>query len=153
MATEIERKFLVKRFDGIVDQGSHLKQGYLSTDPERTVRVRLVDETGYITIKGLTVSCSRPEFEYTIPADEANEMLDRLCQKPLIEKMRYKVSVEDVVFEIDRFLGENEGLIIAEVELSDENQRVPRPDWLGEEVTDDPRYFNANLVKHPYARW
>lgn len=153
MAKEIERKFLVKGESWKQGEGSLFRQGYLSTDPERTIRVRIADHSGFLTIKGLTRGASRLEFEYEIPLPDADEMLNQLCSGPIIEKRRYLVPVADVIFEIDEFLGENNGLIVAEVELQREDQTIPIPDWLGPEVTDDPRYFNANLVRHPFSRW
>ncbi|WP_041780115.1 CYTH domain-containing protein [Allocoleopsis franciscana] len=154
MATEIERKFLVKG-----DQWRSLAtgigycQGYLSTKKGCTVRVRLVGNQGYLTIKGLTQGCSRAEYEYSIPADDAQEMLDNLCEAPVIDKTRYKIEYAGLIWEVDEFAGENQGLIIAEVELIDENQSIELPEWIGKEVSDDPRYFNANLVQYPYRQW
>jgi len=154
MGIEIERKFLVKnnqwrRLGG----GKIYRQGYLSTDIERTVRIRTVGESGYLTIKGITQKTRRKEFEYDIPFEEANWMLNDLCKRPLIEKTRYKISDKDLIWEVDEFWGENEGLIIAEVELRDVDQSISIPDWIGKEVTEDPAYYNANLVKHPYSQW
>ena len=154
MPKEIERKFLVTgdgwRAKGV---GKRYRQGYLSTVKERTVRVRTVDEKGSITVKGISIGAARSEYEYEIPAADANEMLDRLCERPLIEKMRYRIPMAGVVWEVDEFAGENRGLIVAEVELESEEQQVSLPDWIGREVTDDPRYFNATLVAHPFSRW
>jgi CYTH domain-containing protein len=154
MPKEIERKFLVTgdgwRVKGV---GKRYRQGYLSTVKERTVRVRTVGETGFITVKGISVGAARSEYEYEIPAADANEMLDRLCERPLIEKTRYRIPMAGVVWEVDEFAGENRGLIVAEVELESEDQQVSLPEWIGREVTDDPRYFNANLVAHPFSRW
>lgn len=154
MGKEIERKFLVKG-DSWRGQahGKRYRQGYLSTVKERTVRIRTVGEEGFITIKGITIGASRPEYEYEIPLKDANEMLDELCEKPIIEKTRYRIPQGNLAWEIDEFEGDNRGLIVAEIELKDENQTVDFPDWVGKEVTDDPRYFNANLVKKPYATW
>ena len=154
MAKEIERKFLIKD-DSWRGQGSakRYRQGYLSTVKERTVRVRTAGENGFLTIKGITVGASRAEYEYEIPVMDANEMLDRLCERPLIEKTRYRIAHSDLVWEIDEFEGENRGLIIAEVELKDEHELVTLPDWVGKEVTGDPRYFNANLVARPFTTW
>jgi CYTH domain-containing protein len=129
-----------------------LRQGYLSSVQERTVRVRTAGDNAYLTIKGIAVGASRLEFEYGIPFEDAKELLN-LCEMPLIEKNRYRVEEGGVVWEIDEFLGENLGLIIAEVELESEDQTLTKPDWVGEEVTGDPRYFNANLIKKPYNRW
>jgi adenylate cyclase len=154
MGQEIERKFLVKTdsWRG-QDQGKRYRQGYLSTVKERTVRVRTAGEKGFLTIKGVTVGASRPEYEYEIPASDANQILDQLCQQPLIEKTRYRISYAGLVWEVDEFEGENRGLITAEVELKDEKQVVSFPEWVGQEVTADPRYFNANLVAKPFTTW
>ena len=154
MGKEIERKFLVKNdsWRGQVE-GKRYRQGYLSTVKERTVRVRTADNKGFITVKGITVGASRSEYEYEIPFADANEMLDRLCERPLIEKTRYRIPQGDVAWEIDEFEGDNRGLITAEVELKDEHQSVTFPGWLGQEVTGDPRYFNANLVAKPFTTW
>ena len=154
MPQEIERKFLV-RGDGWRDSGAGVpyRQGYLSTVAERTVRVRLIRDKGWLTIKGITVGATRAEYEYEIPADEASEMLDNLCERPLIEKMRYRIEHQGLTWEVDEFAGDNAGLIIAEVELDAEDQAIVLPDWVGEEVTDDPRYYNANLIANPFTRW
>lgn len=154
MPQEIERKFLV-RGEGWrePDKGMPYRQGYLSTVAERSVRVRLIRDKGYLTIKGATIGATRAEYEYEIPADEASEMLDNLCEPPLIEKTRYRVEFQGLVWEIDEFDGENAGLIIAEVELEKEDQAIILPDWAGSEVTGDPRYYNANLIANPFSRW
>jgi len=154
MGKEIERKFLVKGNEWREQaKGKRYRQGYLSTVKERTVRIRTVGEQGYITIKGITVGASRSEYEYEIPVSDANEMIDRLCERPIIEKTRYRIPQGNIAWEVDEFAGDNTGLIVAEVELKDENQTVDFPDWIGKEVTNDPRYFNANLVAHPYTKW
>lgn len=154
MAKEIERKFLVRdntwRDHG---DGKRYRQGYLSIVKERTVRVRTTGDKGFITVKGMSIGATRPEYEYEIPLADANEMLDQLCERPLIEKIRYRVSNEDLVWEIDEFEGDNQGLIIAEVELKDETQSITLPGWIGQEVTGDPRYFNASLVANPFSQW
>ena len=154
MAQEIERKYLLTgdQWKSLAD-GTHYRQGYLSTVKERTVRVRTVGEKAYLTIKGATVGISRLEFEYEIPADDANQLLDELCEKPIIEKHRYKISYGGLVWEVDEFHGLNEGLVIAEVELENADQAIDLPPWVGEEVSGDPRYFNANLVNNPYTNW
>jgi len=154
MAKEIERKFLVEgeSWRALAD-GVAYRQGYLSTVKERTVRVRTIGDQGFLTIKGITVGATRSEFEYSIPAADANEMLDELCEKPIIEKNRYKIPQGDVTWEVDEFFGVNDGLIVAEVELQSEDQSVDKPDWVGEEVTGDPRYFNANLIANPFTTW
>ena len=154
MAQEVERKFLVKnnswpRSGG----GTHYRQGYLSTVKERTVRVRTAGSRGFITVKGINVGATRSEYEYEIPLADANEMLDRLCERPLIEKTRYRVPFGRLIWEVDVFDGENRGLITAEVELKSEDQAVSIPEWVGQEVTGDTRYFNANLVAHPFSKW
>jgi len=154
MAKEIERKFLVVGADwkkGVT--GVPYRQGYLSTVKERTVRVRTVGPRGFLTIKGLTVGVTRSEFEYEIPPVDANAMLDALCERPLIEKNRYTIAHGGLTWEIDEFFGENQGLVVAEVELADEHQAVTLPPWVGAEVSGDPRYFNSNLIKNPYTRW
>jgi len=155
MAKEIERKFLAASEDWrkVADKGTHYRQGYLSTVKERTVRVRTIDDKGFLTIKGITVGVSRAEYEYEIPAAEANEILSNLCEKPLIEKKRYKIAHDGLVFEVDEFFGDNEGLTVIEVELTSEDQTFDKPAWLGPEVSGDPRYFNSNLTRNPYTTW
>ena len=151
MATEIERKFLVKG-DGwrSLGVGEIYRQGYIANNNGRTVRVRVVGEQGYLTIKGSTTGMKRAEFEYKIPVEDAQELLETLCDRPLIEKTRYKILMGDLIWEVDEFWGENQGLILAEVELETEDQNIDIPDWIGEEVTSDPRYYNSNLVKNPF---
>jgi adenylate cyclase len=154
MSKEIERKFLIKNESWKI--GSKLtsyRQGYLSTNIERIVRVRTIDQKGFLTIKGKTTGISRSEFEYEIPLDDANIMLDVLCEKPLIEKNRAKIAYKGLIWEVDEFFGENQGLVVAEVELQDENQTFEKPEWIGEEVSGDPRYFNSNLIKMPFTKW
>lgn len=154
MAEEIERKFLVSNDSWRPGaSGTLFRQGYLSTDPERTVRVRLEGERGVLTIKGLSRGISRAEFEYPLPAAEAAVLLDTLCLQPLIEKTRYRVEHAGHLWEIDEFAGDNAGLLLAEVELSSEDEAVELPLWVGAEVSSDPRYFNANLIRHPFRRW
>jgi CYTH domain-containing protein len=154
MGTEIERKFLVTGDEWRDSAASfEFRQGYLSTVKERTVRVRVAGDRGTLTIKGLTVGATRREFEYDIPLGDARTLLDELCEQPLIEKTRHAVEMEGFTWEIDEFSGVNAGLIVAEIELDHEDQGFPRPPWLGEEVTDDPRYFNANLIHSPYSTW
>jgi adenylate cyclase len=154
MAKEIERKFLVKG-DGWRDLGSGkpYRQGYLSTVKERTVRIRTAGDKGFITIKGINVGATRPEYEYEIPLGDANEMLERLCEQPLIEKTRYRIPLDSLTWEVDEFHGVNHGLITAEVELKDEQQAVSLPGWIGTELTGDPRYYNSSLVAHPFTTW
>lgn len=154
MSKEIERKFLVKNLDWKSQaKGTLYRQGYLNSEKERTVRVRTIDEKSFITVKGITTGVTRMEFEYEIPFADATQMLDKLVEKPIIEKYRYKLAQDGLVWEIDEFLGDNEGLVVAEVELADAQQTLVRPDWLGEEVSSDPRYFNNNLVANPYKNW
>jgi adenylate cyclase len=154
MATEIERKFLVKddSWRGL-GQGNRYRQGYLSTHPERTVRARVAAGKGYLTIKGKTQNATRAEYEYSIPVQDAEAILDELCARPLIEKTRYRIDYHGLVWEVDEFEGENAGLVIAEVELASADQAVALPAWIGEEVTADPRYYNANLIANPFSRW
>ncbi len=154
MGQEIERKFLVKSDTWrAFAKGSTYRQGYLNSVKERTVRIRTAGDKAYLTIKGLTAGATRMEFEYEIPVSDCNTMLDTLAERPLIEKKRYKVEFDGLTWEIDEFFGENAKLIVAEVELQREDQVFKKPDWVGDEVTGDPRYFNANLVKHPYSQW
>jgi len=154
MAKEIERKFLV-RGDAwrALAKGIMYRQGYLNSAKERTVRIRTADARAFLTIKGITVGATRNEYEYEIPFDDGKEMLDTLAEKPLIEKKRHKIRSGNLTWEVDEFLGENAGLIIAEVELASEDQVLGKPSWVGDEVTEDPRYFNVNLVKKPFTRW
>jgi CYTH domain-containing protein len=120
---------------------------------ERTVRVRTIDDKGFLTIKGITIGATRREYEYEIPMADTNEMLDELCEKPIIEKTRFKISHAGLTWEIDEFAGVNQGLIVAEVELESEDQNIDFPPWVGEEVSGDPRYFNSNLIANPFANW
>lgn len=154
MATEIERKFLVKNdaWRGL-GPGIVYRQGFLSTVKERVVRVRVAGPLGTLTIKGSTDNIARTEYEYEIPLADAEALLDQLCEKPIIEKKRYCIKFGQHLWEVDEFGGENQGLIVAEVELSSIDQPFDLPDWVGKEVSDDARYFNANLVKHPFRLW
>ena len=154
MATEIERKYLLKN-DGwrAGAEGVLYRQGYLSTAAERNVRVRTIGERAYLTVKGKGEGITRLEFEYEIPLADGEAMLDRLCHRPLIEKVRYKIEHGGLVWEVDEFRGDNAGLVVAEVELESEDQVFAAPPWVGEEVTADPRYLNANLVRRPYTTW
>jgi len=154
MGREIERKFLVRKdLWSPPDAGLRLRQGYLCLDPERTVRIRLAGSKGFLTIKGPSDKGARAEFEYSIPAPEARELLDTLCHRPLIEKTRYRIEVGRHLWEVDEFFGENAGLLLAEVELAEIDEPVTLPDWIDREVTDDPRYYNAYLSRHPFAAW
>lgn len=155
MAQEIERKFLVKGdFKADSFKATRITQGYLSSVPERTVRVRVKGEKGYITIKGKgnDSGASRYEWEKEIPVDEVKELL-KLCEPGIIDKTRYLVKAGEHTFEVDEFYGENEGLVMAEVELKDENENFIKPAWLGKEVTGDVKYYNSMLMKHPYTKW
>jgi adenylate cyclase len=154
MAKEIERKFLIKDDSWRVNaKGKRYRQGYLNSAKERVVRVRTIDDKGSLTIKGISKGATRVEFEYDIPTADAEAMLEDLCEKPLIEKKRYKIEFGGLVWEVDEFLGENQGLIVAEVELERKDQAFEKPAWIGEEVTADPKYFNSNLVQYPFTRW
>ncbi|KRD10564.1 adenylate cyclase [Flavobacterium sp. Root901] len=153
---EIERKFLVKS-DDFKEQAfakNKIAQGYLSSIPERTVRVRIKGEKAFLTIKGIghQGGMSRFEWENQIPLDEAAELL-KLCEKGKIEKTRYEIKFGNHIYEVDEFYGENEGLIMAEIELQSETESFEKPDWLGEEVTNDERYYNAYLSKNPFKNW
>ncbi|MBO5650552.1 MAG: CYTH domain-containing protein [Selenomonas sp.] len=152
MAKEIERKFLVKDKWQPQNEGIKIAQGYLSTVPERTVRVRVKGNQGYLTIKGKNRGISRAEFEYEIPLGDAEELL-KLAEQPILSKTRYLEQHGDSLWEIDVFAGDNQGLIVAEVELPHEQADFFRPEWLGEEVSGDVRYYNANLIKNPFSRW
>ena len=154
MAKEIERKFLVKNESfKLFSTGVIYRQGYLNRDKARTVRVRVAGELAFITIKGLTNGMERMEFEYPIPLTDAIEMLETLCVKPLIEKLRYKIKCDGHLWEVDEFIGDNEGLTVAEVELKSADEHVFIPDWVGQEVTGDLMYFNSNLVINPFKNW
>ncbi len=152
MGKEIERKFRVIKDTWRNVKGTRYRQGYLNSAKERNVRVRTMEDKAYLTIKGIAIGASRMEFEYEIPFQDANELLE-ICEKPLIEKTRYKVQEGGFVWEVDEFFRENQGLIVAEVELESEDQEFPKPDWVRDEVTGDPRYFNSNLIKNPYTNW
>lgn len=154
MGIEIEKKYLVKGKEWKKEgTGKFYQQGYLSSHSDRTVRVRIVDNKGYITIKGKASGASRSEYEYQIPYQDAVEMLNQLCEKPIIEKFRYKITYQGLVWEVDEFRGENLGLVVAEVELNNENQQIILPAWIDREVTTEEKYYNSNLFKHPYSKW
>ena len=162
MGTEIERKYLVKKAawrsylqqlqQTSPDIGEKYCQGYIPTNNGTTVRLRIVGNQGYLTIKSKTQGYTRSEYEYSIPLEDAEQMLATLCLKPSIEKIRYKLKHGNLVWEVDDFLGENQGLIIAEVELENENQSIDLPDWIDREV-NDKKYFNSSLIKYPYSQW
>ena len=153
---EIERKFLVKTEDFKEESYEKytIKQGFLNTSPERTVRVRIKGETAFITVKGKNneAGLTRFEWEKEIDKQEAEELL-KLCEPGMIDKTRYLVKVVDHIFEVDEFYGENEGLIVAEVELLNENEKISKPEWLGSEVTGKPEYYNSQLSKKPFKSW
>ena len=154
MGKEIERKYLVKletwKPQG---EGIHFKQGYLNSQKERVVRVRIEGTKAKLTIKGLTTGVTRSEFEYSVPVEDAALLLDNLCEQPLIDKHRHKEVHFGKTWEIDVFHGLNEGLVVAEIELGSEDEKITLPDWVAEEVSSDPRYFNSNLLKHPFTSW
>lgn len=156
MALEIERKFLVLNdaWRALAGNGLVMRQGYLSLDPERVVRVRLAGDKGFLTIKGMASGgIGREEFEYSIPAADAEALLAGPVLRPLVEKTRYRVPCGGLVWEVDEFSGHNQGLVVAELELESEDQAFERPPWLGREVTREARYANASLVREPYCRW
>ncbi len=155
MATEIERKYRVNstNYKLLATDCQYFKQGYIYADETRTVRVRIANDRAFITIKGGTRGCARQEYEYPIPVADADEMLNTLCTPPIIEKHRYLYPHEGHTWEIDEFCGENAGLVIAEIELTTEDEAFTLPDFIGKEVTGDPRYYNSCLAQHPYCRW
>ncbi len=159
MGVEIERKFLLKDSSWKHDaRGLRMRQAYLSTDPDRTVRVRVVEvasnqHQAWLTIKGRSKGPVRAEFEYPIPAQDAGEMIDTICLRPAIEKTRFRVDHQGDLWEIDEFSGDNAGLVVAEIELEFADQAFAIPPWLGQEVTDDPRYTNSSLTLRPFKVW
>jgi adenylate cyclase len=154
MGTEIERKFLIKS-DAWRSQsvGKLYRQGYVFKSTGVTVRVRVVGNQGYLTLKGKAEHYARPEFEYEIPIDDAQAMLDLWCHPRIVEKIRYRVPCGDLVWEVDEFQGLNQGLVVAEVELSSSDQVFALPDWVGQEVSEQDRYYNSSLAVYPYAQW
>ncbi len=154
MAIEIERKFLVTNPNWKKDATSKLyQQGYLCSGDGPTVRVRIAGEKSYVTIKGKHKGISRLEFEYDIPMQEARVLLAEVCRQPIIEKRRYTKIIDGFIWEIDEFLGDNDGLILAEIELQEEQQEFPKPDWLGKDVSALHRYYNASLCHYPFKDW
>lgn len=154
MPQEIERKFLVPDPSFLRGhQGLHCRQGYIRTHNQTAVRVRVMGDDGYLTLKGPRRGLARAEYEYSIPAAHAHEMLDALCDPPLIEKTRYRLPCGADVWEVDVFAGANRGLVVAEIELRAADQKINPPPWVGTEVTDDPRYLNYNLARAPYGEW
>ena len=155
MAQEIEKKFLVAgEFKESAKKATRITQGYLSSVPERTVRVRVKGDKGYITVKGIgnDSGASRFEWEKEIPVEDVRDLL-KICEPGIIDKTSYLVDCDGHTFEVDEFYGDNEGLVVAEVELGDEDEAFTRPSWLGEEVTGDKKYYNSMLVKNPYKNW
>lgn len=155
MALEIERKFLVRPevWRPPASGGTGYRQGYLSLNPARVVRVRRAGRRAWLAVKGPARGIARAEFEYPIPVADAEAMLDTLCTGPVIEKTRYRIRYRERVWEVDVFAGANAGLIVAEVELESETAEVALPPWVGAEVSDDPRYSNVSLVQHPFSEW
>jgi adenylate cyclase len=155
MAQEIERKFLVRGdFKSMAVKETRITQGYLSSVPERTVRVRIKGNKGFITIKGIgsASGASRYEWEKEIPVSEIEELL-KICEPGVIDKTRFLVKAGPHTYEVDEFYGENEGLVVAEIELSSEDEGFEKPEWLGEEVTGDVKYYNSMLMKNPFTQW
>ncbi len=152
MGIEIERKFLVQGASWRQGAGLRITQGYLNRDPQRTVRLRIAGDKGFLTIKGPTTGVSRVEFEYPIDLLQVQQMLS-LCDGPVLDKTRYAVTHLGDLWEVDEFHGANQGLVVAEIELTSPQQPFSRPDWLGAEVSDDPRYFNSSLISHPFCQW
>ncbi len=155
MATEIEHKFLVRddRWRGQVERSVWIRQGYLTSNARCSVRVRVADGRGFLNLKSGTLGIQRSEYEYSIPLVEAEEILDTLCEKPLLEKIRHFLRYGEHLWEIDEFADDNAGLIVAEVELDHPDESFARPDWLGEDISHDLRYYNSQLARHPYRLW
>jgi adenylate cyclase len=155
MGREIERKFLLTAdtWRGLATGSLFFCQGYLCSDKKSAVRVRIAQNTAFLTIKAAVSDLTRLEFEYPLPLEDAKSMLEQLADKPLVEKIRYTVPYCGLIWEVDEFLGANAGLTLAEVELSSEDQSIEKPAWIGREVTTDSRYYNVNLAKNPYRNW
>lgn len=154
MAIEIEKKFLLKYLpEDQLCEPEFICQGYIVNKKNIVVRLRLAGDKAFITIKGPTVNCSRKEYEYPLPVDDAKEMITLFCQENLVEKKRYKINYKGFIWEIDQFTGKNQGLTLAEIELASEDQRFEKPDWIGKEVSSDSRYYNSNLISNPYSTW
>jgi adenylate cyclase len=155
MPKEIERKYLVnqeKWAETLKPKGQLYRQGYILTEPKKTIRVRLTETKGFLTIKGLSVGATRPEYEYEIPVDEAHELLDNFTVSEL-SKIRYKIHFHGKLWEVDAFLGANTGLLVAEIELTSEDEPFDLPDWVGVEVTGDEKYYNSSLTVKPFQEW
>ena len=156
MGVEIERKFLVRNDTWrklARDKGVSIRQGYLSIAQKATVRVRRIGDHAFLTIKSKVSGVRRSEFEYPLPVADADQMLDQLCRKPIIDKVRYRIPTGALHWEIDDFFGQNAGLVIAEIELKSEGDEFERPSWLGREVTGMKRFYNSSLTQHPYSTW
>ena len=153
MGIEIERKFLIVGQPWLEYQGTYYRQGYLTTDPERTVRVRIAGEKGFLTIKGVSKGSVRSEFEYPLPLQDAEQLLEQLCPQPQVEKTRYCIDYAGHTWELDVFEGANAGLVLAEVEITTVDEQVELPAWVDREVTGDERFYNAYLTRHPYSTW
>lgn len=155
MAKEIERKFLVVNDDwkSLATKKIKIIQGYLANTERGSIRIRLSDDSANLNIKSMTMGVTRSEFEYPVPVEEAKQILENLCIQPVIEKTRYHIEQDRHVWEVDVFEGANSGLVVAEIELGDAGEEFHLPDWIGEEVSGDPRYYNVCLVEHPYNQW
>jgi adenylate cyclase len=155
MAIEIEHKFLLANSEwrNHIDRSVKFRQGYLSSQATSSIRIRISDKHAWLNIKSATIGTHRQEYEYEIPLLDANEILDTLCRKPIIEKTRHYLIHDENTWEIDEFDGDNQGLIVAEIELAEIGAHFSKPDWLGEEVTQDLRYYNNNLAANPYMNW
>lgn len=155
MGVETEKKFLVKKelWNKVKKGGTRYRQGYILRQEDKTIRIRLIEgDKGYITIKGKARGISRPEYEYAIPEKDAEELLENFCDA-VVSKKRYKINIEGKLWEVDEFLGDNEGLIVAELELKEEAEQFNLPEWIGTEVTGDPRYYNSELSVNPFKNW
>ncbi|MEB4589913.1 CYTH domain-containing protein [Candidatus Thiothrix sp. Deng01] len=155
MATEIERKFLLVSDDWrrLAVRAESFRQGYLSNSKRASVRVRVANDKATLNIKGMTIGIERPEYEYGLPLQDAAELLDQLCERPLIEKTRHFVEFGGKLWEIDEFHGDNAGLVVAEVELASPDEAIAMPEWVGKEVSHLERYYNVRLTQYPYSRW
>ena len=154
MGLEIEKKFLIKNdnWKQFVSEEKEITQGYLNANPNRTVRIRIAGKQGFLTIKSKSKGCVRSEFEYEIPIEDATELIE-LCEKPILSKTRFIVKFENHTWEIDVFEKENKGLVVAEIELSKEDEFFLTPDWIGKEVTEETKYYNSQLIENPYSEW
>lgn len=154
MALEIEKKFLLNYVpEDLMHNGIKMVQGYMLNQKDKVVRIRIAGEKAFLTIKGKTVNSVRKEYEYPIPVNDAQEMLDLLCEKPIIEKTRNYIEHKGFTWEVDCFHGNNSGLMVAEIELDRIDQEFEKPDWIGKEVSEDPKYYNSNLTRHPFSEW